>query len=155
MSSRDLPSGHRALRIGRVSEPGRTYLVTTVTLGRTPWFSEPVVAKAVALRHSEPETFAGARILAWVLMPDHWHGLIELDVPVSLSLAMSRFKNISAHTANRCLGRTGPIWARAFHDRAIRSVGDIDKARRYIAENPVRAGLCELPGDYAFACFAW
>lgn len=102
------------------------------------------------MRHAEPATFAGARILSWVLMPDHWHGLIELDVPVSLSLAMNRFKNISAYTVNRCLGRTGPIWARAFHDRAIRSVGDIDKARRYIAENPVRAGLCARCEDYAF-----
>jgi putative transposase len=119
MSSRNLPSGHRALRAGRFSEPDRIYLVTTVTLGRVPWFADHIVATAVAQRHQEPATFAGARILAWVLMPDHWHGLIELDVPVSLSLAMNRFKNISAHAANRCLDRRGPIWARAFHDRAM------------------------------------
>ena len=155
MSTRELPSGHRALRRGRVSELNRLYLVTTVTLARTPWFADSDVATAVAVRHAEPATFAGARILSWVLMPDHWHGLLELVEPGSLSRAINRFKSISANTTNRCLDRHGPVWARAFHDRALRRVDDIAKAHQYIVENPVRAGLCTRSDDYAYAGSVW
>ena len=88
-------------------------------------------------------------------MPDHWHGLIELDESVSLSLAIGRFKNISAHTANWCLDRRGAFWERAFHDRALRKEDDLPKALQYIAENPVRARLCERAEEYPFAGSVW
>ena len=70
--------GNHRLREGRYSEPGRLYLLTTVTRDRIPQFVSLPFARAVIqqLRVSDQE--GSCRSLAWVLMPDHLHWLIEL-----------------------------------------------------------------------------
>lgn len=67
-----------ALRRGRHSEPGQIYLVTAVTERRNPIFADPLLARALVLEmrciHDEHHISS----LAWVVMPDHVHWLIEL-----------------------------------------------------------------------------
>ncbi len=74
----ELPAGHRALREGRESVIHGTYLVTTTTLGRQPRFADFEVAAGVCRCFRSREALADAHLLAWVLMPDHAHWLIEL-----------------------------------------------------------------------------
>lgn len=145
--------GHEALRRGRCSLAFARYLLTTISVERTPWFADATVARAVVELHSMPDLFQGARCLSWVLMPDHWHGIVELTDDCTLAAAMNRFKSRTAHVANRAMGRSGPFWARAYHDRAIRCDTDFVAALQYIALNPVRAGLAAHPSDYPYGLF--
>jgi len=94
-------------------------------------------------------------MLAWVLMPDHWHGLLQLGEQDELSTVMRRLKSASAQQSNRILARTGTIWSKAFHDHALRSEDDLQETARYIVANPIRAGLVTRVGDYPFWNAVW
>ncbi|BAU72595.1 hypothetical protein ppKF707_4826 [Metapseudomonas furukawaii] len=63
----------RNLRKGRISEPGRIYLLTTVTHERSPLFNCWDSACAVAREIHAMEESTALRTLTWVLMPDHLH----------------------------------------------------------------------------------
>jgi len=147
-------SGHRALRKGRASLPGQIYLLTTTTANRTPWFLNIELARATSQLMIEPKTWGDARPLCWVLMPDHWHGLVELGETDSLSLVMNRFKSITSKHIRQA-GQISPIWARGFHDHALRRDEDIRATARYIFANPLRAKLVDQTNDYPYCDCIW
>lgn len=151
----DPPPGHRVLRRGRVDVVGGVYFVTTVTRGRLRAFADFHAACAVAGAGTTAATWPHAQLLAWVLMPDHWHGLVELSGRESLSAVISRFKASTARAYNIAHGRSGCVWARAFHDRALRAEDDVRTAARNLIANPLRAGLAETIGDYPFWDAVW
>ena len=134
---------------------GQIYLVTTTTLGRIPLFADwrlgAIASRALANR----ELWRDARLLCWVLMPDHWHALIELGSGTRLDAVLNRIKAVSAREVNRAAGGTGAVWARAFHDRALRDEDDLVAAARYVVANPVRAGLAHSVREYPFWDAIW
>jgi len=146
--------GHQALRKGRSSLPGQVYLLTTATAGRLPWFLDMDLARATCRLVAMPQTWGDACLLCWVLMPDHWHGLVELGEHDGLSLVMNRFKSITSKRARRVEHIPG-IWARGFHDHALRRDENIHRAARYIVANPVRAGLVRRSLDYPYWDCIW
>ena len=148
MSSNPDRRGYIALRNGRYSMRNGCHLLTTVTADREPWFADEHAARAVASLHAGQELFADAELLAWVLMPDHWHGLLRLGESLGLPELMNRFKTRSAIAANAVLRRRGRLWFAGYHDRAVRNEAHLNAAASYVLQNPVKAGLSELPTDY-------
>jgi REP element-mobilizing transposase RayT len=147
--------GTRALRRGRYSEPGWIYHVTTATHGRERLLATPEVAGAItsALRH---EAEAGrCHTLAYVVMPDHLHWLLQLRSPATLSGTVNNMKAHSARAINALLNRRGPVWQSGFYDHALRRDEHLRMVARYIVANPVRAGLVERIDDYPFWNTAW
>ena len=102
----------------------------------------------------DPRSWGDAKLQAWVLMPDHLHVLVALGA-MSLSEVVRRAKGRSAFEFNRSTSRRGEVWARAFHDRAIRGEGNLQEAARYLVRNPLRAGLVEALGAYPFWGSVW
>ncbi|TWC25978.1 MULTISPECIES: transposase [unclassified Pseudomonas] len=149
----ELKHTHR-LRTGRYSEPGQIYLLTAVVLNRQPLFHDFKSGRLVvdALKTAEQEGFATS--LAWVVMPDHFHWLIELQ-NIQLPSLMARTKSRIAVTLNRSAGRQGPVWQHGYHDRTIRKEEDLQAVARYIVANPLRAGLVERVGDYPLWDAIW
>ncbi|QFY88103.1 transposase [Magnetovirga frankeli] len=143
------------MRRGRVSIPNQIYLVTTTTLRRQPAFAHFNAARAAAQSFEDRAVLADARLLAWVLMPDHFHGLLELGENNNLQGIMNRLKSASARRANKALGREGPLWDKAYHDHALRQEEDLLATARYIIANPLRAGLVQHVGDYPFWNAIW
>jgi len=131
------------------------YLVTFTTFHRRPLFADfdrgCRMAKAL---HDVARTDA-MRILAWVLMPDHWHGLVELGDWEKLGDRIGRLKGVSAFRLHRSEPAVGRIWADGFHDHALRADEELVECARYIVLNPVRAGLVERVGDYSFWDAVW
>lgn len=78
--------------------------------------------------------------LAYVVMPDHIHWLVELRA-FSLDYIMQRFKSSSALRINRMSGRSGRFWQSSYHDHAIRSDESLFRHAMYVLGNPIRAGL--------------
>jgi len=68
---------------------------------------------------------------------------------------VARMKSASGVQANRVMGRSGPVWEPAFHDRALRREDDMRSVARYIVANPLRAGLVDRIGDYPFWDCIW
>jgi len=137
----------RRLRIGRYSEPGRLYLLTCVLQNRMPHFHDLKLARLVIGQFRLAEEEGLANSMAWVVMPDHVHWLVELRSG-TLDALIRKFKSRSAHAINRALQRQGKLWQSGFHDRALREEEDIVEVARYIVANPLRAGLVESVRDY-------
>jgi len=147
--------GHQSLRRGRVSLPGQIYNITSVTVSREPFFTNFQAGCAAARCFEDPRLLGDARMLAWVLMPDHAHWLIQAGDNDDLATVVNRLKSASARQTNRVLGRTGTLWQRAYHDHALRADEDIVTVARYIVANPIRAGLVQRAGDYPFWNAIW
>ncbi|MEO7298196.1 MAG: transposase [Verrucomicrobiota bacterium] len=86
------------------------------------------------------------RLLAWVVMPNHVHVLIELG-EISLAEIIHSWKSFTAKEANRMLNRTGAFWQVEYFDRYIRDEEHFRKAVHYIEWNPVKAHLVNSPEE--------
>ncbi|UJM90433.1 transposase [Rhodanobacter denitrificans] len=148
------PIGRHALRQGRVSIPGQMYLLTTVTRHRECLFADLARARVASRVIHAASTWADARLLAWVLMPDHWHGLLQLgDEP--LGRVMNRFKGCASRALHESCGLDGPPWDRSFHDHALRADEEVRAVARYIVANPVRASLVDSVLAYPYWDAVW
>jgi len=148
-------SGHRALRRGRHSQAGQIYSLTAATWGRQVWFQNQSAAQAAARCFESRQCLGDAQLLAWVLMPDHAHWLLRLGETDGLDQIVGRLKSLSVRAVNQALSRSGPIWADAYYDHALRREEDVRVAARYIAMNPLRAGLVQRIGDYPYWNAIW
>jgi putative transposase len=147
--------GSATLRLGRYSETGRAYLVTTATANRVRWFADFAHACSMARQICRDGVWLGATVDAWVLMPDHVHVLLTLAPGSTLSTVVGRAFGRCAHAFNRQVGRCGPVWQPGFHDRALRTNEGLRAVARYIIANPLRAGLVDDVGNYAFWDVRW
>jgi putative transposase len=145
---------HCRLRKGRCSLDGQPYMVTFTTQGRAPVFTQPDIARIASIALTDARLWRHADLLAWVLMPDHWHGLIALRGG-PLSRSVQRLKCNTARSANQARRASSHVWAPAFHDHALRKDEDIVQAARYIVMNPIRAGLATRLGDYPYWNCVW
>jgi len=91
------------------------------------------------------------RLLAWCVMPNHVHVLIETLLGHTLAGILHSWKSYSASEANKILQRTGTFWFREYHDRYVRNAEHFVNVLRYIEENPVAAGLVRLAKDWPFS----
>jgi putative transposase len=147
--------GHAALRRGRVSLGNTVYLITATSENRESLFADFLAACSAARCFENAALLRSSRMLAWVLMPNHVHWLLQLGESDNLGDAVSRLKSASSRHANRSLNRTGSLWAKAFHDNALREEEDLQAVARYIVANPLRAGLVKRIGDYPFWNAVW
>lgn len=88
-------------------------------------------------------------------MPDHLHFLGTLESGAELSPGISRIKSTIARAVNGVRGASGPLWASAYHDHALRREEDLLAVARYIVANPVRAGLVRSVREYPYWNAIW
>lgn len=152
-SNRFSHRGH-ALRRGRISEPGRIYLLTAVTHQHKPVFRDWTSARLLVgeMRTLHEQALVGS--LAWVIMPDHLHWLVELG-DTHLQRLMQRLKSRSAIAINHSGAHRGKLWQKGFHDHALRREETVLATARYVVANPLRAGLVERLGDYPHWDAVW
>lgn len=142
------------LCLGRHSRIGQPYILTTVTQGRRRHFDDAIAAQVVMDVVRRIDTEGLTHSLAYVVMPDHIHWLVELRA-FSLDYIMQRFKSSSALRINRMLGRSGRFWQSSYHDHAIRSDESLFRHAMYVLGNPIRAGLTAQLGEYPHAWCRW
>ena len=91
-----------------------------------------------ALLHFDGERY---RIIAWCIMPNHVHVVIETLEGYMISEILHTWKSFIAHEANKALHRSGKFWFREYYDRYIRNAEHLANAVKYVENNPVKAGL--------------
>lgn len=93
------------------------------------------------------------RLLAWVIMPNHVHALVEIwQIP--LSDIVGSWKSFTSKEANRILARSGIFWQEDYFDRYIRDEAHFRKALHYIEWNPVKAHLVRSPEQWTYSSAA-
>lgn len=133
-----MTTGYVALRKGRRPIRGRAYLVTFATCRRRPHFNDQPVAFDACRWLAAGAAWRDASLLAWILMPDHWHGLLQLGDRADLSGTVGAAKGRVARALGSKYPHVGPVWQDGFHDQAIRGELHLRQAARYIVMNPVR-----------------
>jgi putative transposase len=112
-------------------------------------FLHPRLAEACSSELDRADHGGAVHAIAWVLMPDHLHWVLELRHG-SLSAAIQSFKSRAARAINARVGGGGQVWQPGFHDHRVRNEEALRKHVRYTLDNPRRSGLVERLGDYPF-----
>ena len=147
--------GTALTRLGRFSERNRIYHVSTATHGRKPLFRSFENGRRVVQALNFEEQRGHAVTMAFVVMPDHLHWLVQLIGNRSLSDSVCVVKSGSARIINAAGSSRGTVWQRGFHDRAIRKDDDLVAIARYIVANPLRAGIVRSVADYPLWDAIW
>ncbi len=103
-----------------------------------------ILARVISARRLEHEFL----LTAWVFLPDHWHGVIGVRYPKTISLVMESIKVSSTRQINSGREDAGKLWQGRFFDRALRTAREYNRAVEYIHLNPVRRGLVAKPEDW-------
>ena len=125
------------------------YFLTICTLSRTRVFVDDQPVSLVVAHLSRTADDHGFSVIAYCLMPDHIHALIEGRHPAADFREFVRiFKQRSSFEWKRERGK--PLWQRSYFEHVLRDDEDTIGVAKYILENPVRAGLVERPEDYPY-----
>jgi REP element-mobilizing transposase RayT len=135
------------------------YFVTAVTFGRARLFGavdggRMVLSGAGKLVDEHwraiPTSHPHVTLDAFVVMPDHFHGIIVLapgplgpeGTPPKrhgLGEIVRGFKSHTAREINLARGTSGrPFWHRNYYERIIRDPWHMRATRKYVARNPAR-----------------
>ncbi len=119
---------------------------------------EPAIAEIVesTLLH-----FDGARyfLIAWVIMPNHVHAVIEPHGAWTAASITASWKQFTArkiraqlYGLDRRIGTPGvPIWHREYWDRYARNEFHLQKMIDYTHQNPVAAGLVKTAAEWPWS----
>lgn len=77
----------------------------------------------------------------FVIMPNHVHILMTIPGDLSIEKAVQLIKGGFSFRAKRELGFSGEIWQKGFSEVGVRDRANFLEHRRYIEQNPVKAGL--------------
>ena len=86
----------------------------------------------------------------FVLMPEHFHGLISVPPGMTIARAAQLIKGGFSYRAKKELGFQGEIWQRGFSDEYIFDASGYHTRCAYIRQNPVRAGLVRNPEEHTY-----
>jgi REP element-mobilizing transposase RayT len=78
------------------------------------------------------------RLDHWVIMPNHVHILVMPAEPHCLKEILHSWKSYTATAIHKHCGCTGQFWQHESFDHIVRSPLQLDKFRRYIAENAAK-----------------
>ncbi len=97
---------------------------------------EDCLLRALSIVHAE--------VIAWVVLPNHYHALVNVGSLASISSALQDVHGVTARNWNLADEKTGKrrVWYR-FTDRAIRNESHLLATLNYIHYNPVKHGYVE------------
>lgn len=86
-------------------------------------------------------------------MPNHYHVTLRPRRP-NLSLAIKRLNSLYAQWWNRRHSHVGHVFQGRFKDQIVQREDYLQALCRYVALNPVRAGLAPHPSDWEWSSYA-
>lgn len=91
---------------------------------------------------------------AFCLLGTHYHLLVETPQG-DVAAGMHRLNGVYAQGFNRRHGRKGHLLEDRYYSVVIEADGHLLQVIRYIALNPVHAGVCARPADWQWSSYAW
>ena len=94
------------------------------------------------------------RVECWgyCVMPNHYHAIFRPTLP-NISLAMAELNGEYAKWWNRRHQRVGHTFQGRFKDQIVQSENYLLTLCRYVARNPVRAGLVDDPATWPWSSY--
>jgi putative transposase len=95
----------------------------------------------------------GILVAAWVVMPNHYHVLLKVDVLRKVGTLVGRIHGKSSRFANLRDGQIGrQVWYK-YSDRKIRSERHWYTCIHYIIANPVKHGFAKSIEQWPWSCY--
>jgi putative transposase len=94
----------------------------------------------------------GWLLYSYCLLGNHYHLVIETPRP-NLSRGMRQLNGLYARRFNLRHGRVGHVFQARFRSILVENESYLLAVCRYVVLNPVRAGLCDDPGDWAWSSY--
>lgn len=86
-------------------------------------------------------------------MPNHYHLVVETPEP-DLSIGMQWLNGAYAQAFNHRHSVDGHLFQGRFYSAPVEGDWHLLELSRYLALNPVDAGLCSHPGDWIWSSYA-
>ena len=139
---------------GQILNPARTFFATTKTSqGRCLLQSERNATLMIDVLRSY--VAAGKfQLHDFVVMPDHVRLLITVGGGMTIEKAMQLIKGGFSYRLRKECGYLGEVWQRGFSEQRVESRQSYLQHREYIAANPVKARLVDLPEEFPY-CFTY
>lgn len=95
----------------------------------------PSIRKVVAdsLRYWDGSKYD---LVAYVIMPNHIHVIIQLAQECRIESIMHSIKSYTSKIINKMTSHSGAIWMKEYFDRIIRSERNLNSCIKYIMDNP-------------------
>ena len=87
-------------------------------------------------------------LIAFVIIPNHVHLLLQSDFGFDISTIMKGIKDVSAKKINQNNSTSGSIWLNESFDRIIRNDSELFEKLKYMLDNPVKWNLITNGWDY-------
>lgn len=91
------------------------------------------------------------KIIAYCIMNNHVHMLIETDDIKELSKYMQRLNTTYAKYYNKKYNRIGYVFRDRYKSEGIYSEEQLYNCIKYIYDNPVKAGICNRPEEQPYS----
>lgn len=93
------------------------------------------------------------KILAYCIMPDHYHLLVKCAEPPELSHFIQNIENSFTRFLNLTLKRKGTLWQSRFKHVRIVTNAQLSHVSRYIHLNPTSSSLVENPENWEYSSY--
>lgn len=139
-------------RARRLQAPGSIIHITARTNGRQPWFTESLRTR-VATEIAMAATPSGHRLIAYAIMPNHFHIIVRQGVK-PLDHLMHRVMHRSSVLLRSAHKLEGHIFERRYWSGVCLDADYARAAIVYVHLNPYRARLCKQVADYEWSSHA-
>jgi REP element-mobilizing transposase RayT len=139
-------------RLPRVFVPGGVYHVWSHGSDRRPLFVFDADREAFLKRLSSVVKEFELGCVAWCLMSNHYHVVIQTP-DARLSRALQHLHGGYSRQFNRLYGRRAHLFRNRFGSRLVDGERDLLGTCRYLAYNPIEAGLCGAPSEWPWSSF--
>lgn len=93
----------------------------------------------------------GIHVIAYCLMPTHYHFLCRQDGEKPAGNLPQLVFNSYSKAYNRMYSRSGTLFEGRFRAKVIQTISHLLHLCRYIHGNPVKDGLAAKPGDWPYS----
>ena len=138
-------------KIKRFNLEAHIHFVTSKTKNATQIFSNKNVAQLFVSTLLNCRKRYKFLLFGFVVMPDHFHALIQPDKDYSISQVMQKIKSLFAYEYRKVSKTNGSIWQKSFYDFVLNSGKKLIEKINYVHYNPVRKGMVSSPEEYPFS----
>ena len=141
-------------RPARNAAAGYTYHVIQRGNNRFPIFVDEREKREMLSLMLEASRKHGVAVHSYVLMDNHFHLLLTPSTSEGLSQMMQQIGRTHVRRFNDRHSRSGTLFEGRFRSSLVQTQRYLLACMAYIDLNPVRAGLCAQPQDYAWSSYA-
>jgi putative transposase len=133
-----------------ILRPAPTFFVTTKTsMGKSLFQTERNASLLIDVLRCLVKEKA-FEVHDFVIMSDHVHMLLTVHDGTTVEKAMQLIKGRFSFQLKKDLRFSGEVWQRGFSEVQVMNRTSFEAHRKYIAENPVKAGLVNSADEYRF-----